>query len=365
MSSSVQSSTNRLAYLDWARGAAAVIMLQGHVFHSFAEKSVREGSAYVFSQFVGGIAPAIFLFLTGVTLAFLMASRERRGLGAAARFRAALGRSGYLFGIAFLFRFQLFLTGLPDNSWTDIFKVDILNSMGLAILVFSPLAALTAEQRVRAGAMLGLAVAATSPLVSAADWSWLPPLARLYIVPDYNLFAFFPWAAFVAFGVSAGTILRMAGQINTQRLMQWSALAGLALIVGGRYFSDLPYTLYDKADFWLNSPMLILIKLGIILVALPFAYLWTSHGLGGQWSWVRHLGTTSLLVYWVHIELVYGRWFGAWKESLPVARCAVAAVILIAVMVGLSVLKTHWKAIRAALAWFGNMPPAPERVSGD
>ena len=237
--------------------------------------------------------------------------------------------------------------------------------MGLAILAFSPLAALAAEQRVRIGAMLGLAVAAASPLVSAANWSWLPPFARLYIVPDYNFFAFFPWAAFVAFGVSAGTILRMAGQMNTQRLMQWSALAGLALIVGARYFSDLPYTLYDKSEFWLNSPMLILIKLGVILLALPFAYLWTSHGLGGQWSWVRQLGTTSLLVYWVHIELVYGRWFGAWKESLPVARCAVAAVILIAMMVGLSVMRAQWGTIRAALAWFGYLPPAPERVSGD
>jgi len=34
-------------------------------------------------------------------------------------------------------------------------------------------------------------------------------------------------------------------------------------------------------------------------------------GLGSQrWSLFRQLGTTSLLVYWVHIEIVYGRWFG-------------------------------------------------------
>ncbi len=365
MASSLQSSSNRLAYLDWIRGVAALIMLQGHVFHSFAEKGAREGSAYVFSQFVGGIAPAVFLFLTGVTLAFLMTSRERRGLGAAARVRAALGRSSYLLGIAVLFRLQLFLTGLPDNSWTDIFKVDILNAMGLAILVFSPLAALAAEQRVRAAAALGLGVAAASPLVSAADWSWLHPFTRHYFVPDYNYFAFFPWAAFVAFGISAGTILRLAGQINTQRLMQWSALAGLALIVGGRYFADVPYSLYEKSEFWLNSPMLILIKLGIILAALPFAFLWTGSGPSERWSWVRQLGTTSLLVYWVHIEMVYGRWLGGWKESLPVAQCAVAAVILVGLMVGLSVLKTRWRSVRAALSVLGYLPPAPERVSGD
>lgn len=365
MASSIQSSSNRLVYLDWVRGVAALIMLQGHVFHSFSERSAREGSAYVFSQFLGGLAPAAFLFLTGVTLAFLMTNRERQRLGVAARIRAALGRSSYLFGIAFLFRLQLFLTGLPDSSWTDMFKVDILNAMGLAILLFSPLAALAAEQRVRAGALLGLAVAAAAPLVSAGDWTWLHPFARHYIVPDYNFFSFFPWAAFVAFGISAGTILRLAGQSHTQRLMQWSALAGLSLIVGGRYFSEVPYTLYDRSEFWLNSPMLIFMKLGVMLLALPFAYLWTSHGLGARWSWVSQIGTTSLLVYWVHIELVYGRWFGSWKDSLPAAQCALASVVLIGLMVGLSLLKTYWRPIRAALASLGYLPPEPERVSGD
>jgi len=36
----------RLAFLDWTRGMAAIIMLQGHVFHSFARTDLREGGAY-------------------------------------------------------------------------------------------------------------------------------------------------------------------------------------------------------------------------------------------------------------------------------------------------------------------------------
>ncbi|MBI4874564.1 MAG: DUF1624 domain-containing protein [Acidobacteria bacterium] len=355
-----------MAFLDWTRGAAALIMLHGHVYHAFAEKSAHESGAYVLSQFVGGMAPAAFLFLTGITLAFLMAGRERRGVSAGGRVLAALRRSGYLFGIAVLFRLELFATGLPDNRWTDLFKVDILNCMGLAILLFSPLAALAAEQRVRWGAILGTAVAGGAPLISALNWNWLHPFLRDYVVPDYNYFAFFPWAAFVAFGISAGTIVRLSGPMNLPRLMQWSALAGLALIAGGRYFSELPYSLYDKSEFWLNSPMLILIKLGVLLLALSFAYLWTAHGAGRRWSFVRQLGTTSLLVYWVHIELVYGRWFGAWKESLPVVLCAATAVLLIAAMVGLSLLRTRWPSVRAWLAAQSFRPPlTPERVSGD
>ena len=61
-----------------ARVLAATIMLQGHVFHSFARPELRDSGPYVISQFVGGIAPAIFLFLTGVTLAFMMHGQERK-----------------------------------------------------------------------------------------------------------------------------------------------------------------------------------------------------------------------------------------------------------------------------------------------
>src|SRR4051795_3952663 len=102
-----KSSTTRLHYLDWVRGLGAVIMLQGHVFDSFLKNDLRPGGAFVYSQFVGGMPPAIFLFLTGITLAFLMDSTERKGLAPGARVRASLRRAGYLVLLAFAFRLQL------------------------------------------------------------------------------------------------------------------------------------------------------------------------------------------------------------------------------------------------------------------
>src|SRR5436309_15726021 len=104
-----KSNPDRLRYLDWVRGLGAVIMLQGHVFDSFLKNDLRPGGAFVYSQFVGGMPPAIFLFLTGITLAFLMDSSERKGLAPAARVRSSLVRAGYLFLLAFAFRLQLWL----------------------------------------------------------------------------------------------------------------------------------------------------------------------------------------------------------------------------------------------------------------
>src|SRR5450755_3658066 len=89
--------TSRLTFLDWARGLAVATMLQGHVFHSFNRTDLRGEGPYMLSQFFGGVGPAVFLVLTGITLAFLMNGAERRGLSAAGRWTTALRRSGYLF----------------------------------------------------------------------------------------------------------------------------------------------------------------------------------------------------------------------------------------------------------------------------
>jgi len=78
-------SSSRLQFLDWARGFGAVIMLQGHTFHSLLRQDLRTSSTFVLSDFLGGMPSAIFLFLTGVTLAFLMDSRERQGATAGQR----------------------------------------------------------------------------------------------------------------------------------------------------------------------------------------------------------------------------------------------------------------------------------------
>ena len=65
---------------------------------------------------------------------------------------------------------------------------------------------------------------------------------------------------------------------------------------------------------------------------VAFAFLWNKHT-AEKWSWVRQLGTTSLLVYWVHLELIYGRWLGAWHSNLGIGQCTVGAVAIIALMV--------------------------------
>ncbi len=337
----------RLAFIDWTRGLAAIIMLQGHAFHSFAKPELRDSGTYVASQFLGGLPPAMFLFLLGITLAFRLDSRERQGCSSGQRVWAALRRAGYLMGIAFLFRLQLWLFGWPHSPWPDLLRVDILNAMGLAVAVLSVLGLFQTTDRVRLAAGAGLAIAAASPLVTQLSWSGTPSVIKNYLAPDPLAFGFFPWAAFVAFGISAGSIIRLLRPEHTERAVAWAALLGFGLVLAGQHFASVPYSVYPKSDFWLDSPWQILIKLGTILLILAFAHLWAQQPAAQKWSWVRQFGTTSLLVYWVHIELVYGRWLWFWKENLGLTQTAVVAATLIVLMLLLSVWKTRWAARRA------------------
>jgi uncharacterized membrane protein len=362
----MQSPRNRrLLYLDWIRGCAALIMLQGHAFHSFLRSDLRQGGAYTFSQFLGGMPPAVFLFLTGITLAFLMDGRQRQGLAAGARVWSAMRRAGYLLGIAVLFRLQLWVFGLPYSPSSDLFKVDILNCMGFAVALMSVLAVFRTSQRVWLCASLGLAITVVSPLISRINWMGVPENVAHYIAPDYNHFSFFPWAAYLVFGMSAGSLIRTVPDQQMDRIMQWSAILGGAVVLISQYAASLPYSIYAKSEFWLNSPVQVLTKMGVILLALPVAFLWTRYGANSGWSFVRQFGTTSLLVYWVHIELVYGRWLYFWKENLDVAETVAAAVIVIVLMLGLSVARTNRErlgSLVSALRWY---PSEPKRVPGD
>ena len=106
-------------------------------------------------------------------------------------------------------------------------------------------------------------------------------------------------------------------------------------------------------------------KLGALLVFGSLTYLWVHYVVADKWSWVIQLGTTSLLVYWVHIEIVYGSWFGFWKDHLNAAGCVAYSAFLILAMLGLSILRTKLKKVRLPHWAPGYAVLDQQRASGD
>lgn len=324
---------SRIVFLDWLRGLAAIVMLQGHTFDSLLRPELRGQPAFIFSQFFGGQAAAIFLFLTGIT--FGLGMNRRNELPAWQRITGALRRARYLFLLAIAFRLQMWIFAWPHQPWTDLLHVDVLNLMGATAALLSVIALARGMRRVRWAVMAGVALAALAPVMSGLETGLLAAGMRDYFVPSAASFSMFPWGAYLAFGLAAGSAVPFVKRGEWSRVMQWAALCGFGLLLGGQYFSNLPFSIYSNANFWLNSPALVACKLGITLLLGSGAFLWTEYFSEG-WSWVRLLGTTSLAVYWVHVELLYGRWLSFYKQNLTVWGCVAASLALILTMVGMS-----------------------------
>jgi peptidoglycan/LPS O-acetylase OafA/YrhL len=323
-------------------------MIQSHTINSLMRLDLREGGPYVLSQFVGGMAAPLFLFMAGMTSAFQMDSLERRERDPWRRLVFALRRSAYVMGLALLFRLTNFLGSWPGGDPHELTRVDILNCMALAMLAVSPAAMFGTEGRARFAAVAGLAIAVASPWVDNLPWRGVSQLVHEYLAPGFGRgrFPFFPCASYLAFGLAAGVVVKSAAAERMDRLMQWSVLLGFGMVFTAQYFSNLPFSLYPHSNFWTDSPALISIRTGICLMMMAGAYIWTEYAARPAWSWMDTLGKNSLMVYWVHVLLVYGWLVKPVKRKLDFPQAVLATAIVTALMVALSVAWLRWKARR-------------------
>src|ERR1700686_3846797 len=124
----------RLAYIDWMRGLACVLMIQAHCYDSWLNPEARQTLLYRWSQEPSTLAAPIFLFLCGVSFALVTEGLRQKNKPRSEIFRTALLRGGEILGFRFLLRVQEFVLGYPKSPWTDLLKEDVLNILGVSII---------------------------------------------------------------------------------------------------------------------------------------------------------------------------------------------------------------------------------------
>jgi hypothetical protein len=120
--------------------------------------------------------------------------------------------------------------------------------------------------------------------------------------------------------------------------------AGLLTCFLALLFDALPIRLYNDYDFWHSNPDFFAIRCGVLLVILSLVYAWCRWGWAQKgFSPVIQLGTTSLLVYWVHIEFVYGRLSFLPKHGSSILMATMGLIVIFLAMLGLSIWRTRYK----------------------
>jgi uncharacterized membrane protein len=331
----------RRSYLDWLRGIAVLIMVEAHTFNSWTAPSER-GDLYRLLMVVGGFGAPAFLFLAGVAMPLAIASRIRKGLDAREALRLARWRGWQVFGLAFLFRFQSWV--ISRGPALTLLKVDILNILGLSMLAAALLWGLakTRAARIALFVAAAAAVAAIAPAIraSTAIAGWPDPL-EWYFQPwtGKSSFTLSPWPAFLFAGVAVGEWLDAVRTAPEERRATWHLGALGAVLVAIGYAATFFPPVYDNNALWTVAPSFVGLRLGILLIALPVALALAVRRRGH--SVLEEFGVSSLFVYWIHVEMVYGIPSMSLHRKLTVPQAAVGYIALCVLLFGLVRLKNR------------------------
>src|SRR5258707_9950144 len=155
----------RLAYIDWMRGLACVLMFQAHCYSAWLNADARKSEFYRWSQAAATLPAPLFIFLAGISSAMVTQRLREKGIARNAIARTTILRGAEIFALGLLFRGQEYLLGYPKSPWTDLLRVDVLNILGLSMVLLGVLCWLTAAatpEKSNARAMAwGLLLAAT------------------------------------------------------------------------------------------------------------------------------------------------------------------------------------------------------------
>ncbi len=356
---------SRLDYIDWMRGLACVLMFQTHCYDAWLGPEARKSTFFMWSQLGGTLPGPLFLFLAGVSFALVTDKLRMKGLPPAQIARTTIKRGAEIFALGLLFRLQEFLIALGWAPWSDLLRVDILNTIGVSMMLMGMMCwitlAVSQGSKIRARLIAAaVTVAAIISLLCPLLWTtWrlpgLPWPLESYIDGVHNLgqpqpwlFPIFPWTAFAFAGLALGFIM-LADWSRQQpgKLLALAGAAGVLLIGLARWFDHSSWHWYAIYDYWHTSPNFFLMRAGMLLVIVLGAYAWCRWG-AGRWGFspLIQMGQTSLLVYWLHIEFVYGRFSILHKKSQSIASASLGLLIIFTAMLLVSLLRTKLKGMQ-------------------
>ena len=288
-------------------------MIETHVVNALLGASLKDETPFKVLTFVNGLVAPSFLFCAGFGLAISLRRKWALFVG----FEKPLWR--YLFRLAFImvvayslhlpfFSFER-LRGLTDESqWIPFFQVDILQVIVVTLLFLILLACAVRKENVfRAAALLAaLAVVFLSPMVNGMDFSNLPIWLRPYLSAQYrSQFPMFPWSAFLIMGTVVGFHFMNASarQAIWMKRFACAAAAGIGVSLLAEV---VPPNLYPNHDFWRASPEFFFVRLGIIGLSLAGLWYYDQRKRPPASSLITLFGQESLLVYVLHLLVVYG-----------------------------------------------------------
>ena len=352
----------RIDAIDWLRGLAVVLMIETHLYGYWTSPAARATRIFQDTRWWGGFPFRMFLLLAGVAMAIKFEAQIARGADRSTMLRGGVKRGFEVLVLAYLFRLQEYVFSFFWD-WRDLLRVDILNCLGASMMLA---ALICAPRRGRPQYAITLAVAAAlvavGPIIGPGDHlpSWLPRHLAAYIAGHDKMAAFplIPPMAWTLVGVAMGHWLVRQNRDPRQltRAFVIVAVVGLAMVGGVKLVRAInPYVIRYPSEVAQQMGVgTFFYRLGSIGLMALLAHAITRLWPPPRFSVMRVFGQTSLLVYWVHVELVYGLLFKRFANRLSMTGATIAFLLMTAAMLALAVWRIkYWRGWRPALQGLG------------
>jgi uncharacterized membrane protein len=362
---------SRLDAIDWLRGLAVVLMIQTHLYDSWASPATKASAAYWWTRYLGGVPSRLFLLLVGVSMAIGFERQLERGVARAAIVRSSARRGLEILGLAYLFRFQEYALAGFWGPVGDLFRIDILNCIGASMILVAFVAAPRAGRPQYAVALAAAAVfVGLGAVIGPARFpTFLPVALTAYVGGQRPMswFGLFPWAAWSFVGVVVGHLWVRASRDRRRETIAYALTGAVGLALMGAVILVRkwnPYVIrYPNEVVQQMGPGTFFYRLGLNLLFAFVGYA-VTRTLGDRFSILRQLGRTSLLVYWIHVDLCYGLISRPFHHHLDMRQATIGFVLMTGAMLLVSLAKTkYWDPWRRRSGRAApRMPPTPTPV---
>ena len=351
---SVAPGSSRILFIDLARAIAVLLMVQGHTIDALLHADYRTSLQYNAWLYLRGLTSCTFLFLSGAAFS-LTALRHWNDQGRFSRrsFKR-VRRLAFFLSLGYFVKFPmgrfLDLPYATEERWRSFFAVDVLQNVAVTLLALQVLIALTRTPRRFAVVCGGLAVllVAATPLAHEVDWAARLPL----IVASYlsfgtgSLFPLFPWAGFTLLGAAFGvTAAPWATREHLRSLARALFVTGAVLAVGAGVLGEFGWFEYGSHDWWRSSPLSFVQRFGSVLLLLSVVA-GIGHYVTKLTPPLQGLAEESLLVYAVHVALLYGsHWTTGLGPTLGPQPPRIVLVWAIVMLVAMTTMALAWNNI--------------------
>jgi len=293
-------------------------MIETHVVNALLLPELRDQPFFAVLTFVNGLVAPSFLFCAGFALAISLSRKWEQFTAPTKPFQKYVVRLLFILVVGYALHIPKFslrqMMALDDESaWVGFFQADILHVISLTLLGLVLLVMIVRTQKpfLAVSACVALALVGTAPFLRGMDLSNLPIWIRPYLTTQFkSQFPLFPWSSFLIGGMLVGWwYLESRRRDRVSNMVRSLALGAWLVVVLALIVEATPITVYPAHNFWNASPEFFFVRFGIISLICAGLWLYEKYSPPSGKSVIAIFGQESLLVYVVHLLIVYGHTF--------------------------------------------------------